>query len=178
MRFVDNKKNIENRQPCPLKSQMSLRRKRDNLGMRRLFWELNIGKKSPYLRSIMIVNDFFYLFSHQVLYVLFYVTFFFEGYKSTPVWENKPRPHSTMSAFNTPASFLTFVVVIILWFCVKLFISVRWVSACLWNIWQSSRSNESIITHCNILWWWKFKLSLKVTTHLLLKIGDYFKWEF
>lgn len=128
-------------------SQMSLRRKRADSGMRTRakYWK-------EILRTTMTVNDlFFYFLSHQVL-VLFYGTlfFYFEGYKSTPVWENKPRPHSTISTFNTPSWPLllsTFCG------CAWNFVFFSLGIACLWNIWQSSRTNESIITHRYILWW-------------------------
>lgn len=46
---------------------------------------------------------FFYLHAHQVLYgscLMWQFFFYFEGYKSTPMWANKPRPHSLLSTFN------------------------------------------------------------------------------
>ena len=66
------------------------------------FKERNFVKKTFNLRTVVTVNHlFFYLLVHQVLVFCDFL-FHFEGFKSTPVWENKPVPPSSLCTFKTP----------------------------------------------------------------------------
>lgn len=90
-------------------------------------------------------------------------SFFFEGYKSTPMRKNKPRPHSTVSIFNTSPWLLLFFT----FYGCFLFTGYQLVS----EISDSdpgamSLSSLSVI-YCN---GGRLRLFLRVTT-------DNFKWE-
>lgn len=117
------------------KCQMSQRRKKDNLGIRR-FWKINGQKKTNNLSIIMTVNYVFFLptLPSSSCLVLFGICFILKGTKAL-VWKNKS---------NLPSWFLRSTLLHDF--------SFQWVSACLWSTWPSSSSNESVITYCkNIL---------------------------
>lgn len=136
------------------------------LGMR-LFWEINIKKKTPHLRSTMTENYFFLPplpSSCVVLCDIYY--FYFEGYKSTRVWKNKPRPHSTISTFKH--SFVTFLLLLTFCGCACCFLITGYqlvseISDSLSG--AISRSSLTVI-YCD---GGKLHLFLRVKTHLLIK---------
>lgn len=84
---------------------MSLRRKRADLGIR-----ANLERKLEDYDD----NEWLFFTSSPIKFLscfMWHFYFYFEGYKSTPVCKNKPRPHSTISTFNTrswPSLLLTF----------------------------------------------------------------------
>lgn len=136
------------------------------LGLR-LFWE--IWKENKRKQILITMNDLF-LFDLSIIKFLSFLCdiSFLLRVKKALLWTNQGlTPHSLFSTPSWLLSFLTLLLHFVL-------VCEDWCS-----FQRSVRYHKLGLTHCYRLWWRKAGLSeaLRVTTHLLLRISDYFKWE-
>lgn len=139
------------------KCQMSQRRKKDNLGIRR-FWKINGQKKTNNLSIIMTVNYVFFFFTSSPIKFLscfIWHLFYFEGYKSTGVREQI----KSLPDFYVQHSFMTF-----------LFNGYQLVCEVPDRL--PAATNRSSLTVKTF--WWR-EVTFWDTTHLSMKVSERFK---